>query len=55
MEGFKWEPQAQKAFEVLKQKLTTTLVLALPDFEKEFTVECDAYGVGLGAILMHER
>lgn len=49
--GFEWSPDSEVAFEALKQALITTPILALPDFTKEFVVECDASGIGIGAVL----
>ena len=51
---FKWTPACQKSFETLKEKLTTTLVLILPDVHKPFSVYCDASYTGLGCMLMQE-
>jgi ribonuclease HI len=51
---FKWTPVCQQSFEMLKQKLTTTPMLVLPDVHKPFSVYCDASYTGLGCVLMQE-
>jgi ribonuclease HI len=51
---FKWTQKCQEAFEALKEKLTTTPVLVLPDVHKPFSVYCDACYTGLGCVLMQE-
>jgi hypothetical protein len=51
---FKWTPASQESFEMLKQKLTTSPVLVLPDVHKPFSVYCDASYTGLGCVLMQE-
>jgi hypothetical protein len=52
--SFHWTTEAEKIFNLLKQKITERLVLVLPDFKKIFQVKCDARGYAIGAVLSQE-
>nr|GEW71055.1 reverse transcriptase domain-containing protein [Tanacetum cinerariifolium] len=47
----RWDSAAETSFQALKQALTTTPTLGLPNWSLPFTIECDASGVGIGAVL----
>ena len=47
-------PEALQAFKDLKKKCMTAPVLVFADFQKPFQLETDAFGEGLGTILLQE-
>jgi hypothetical protein len=51
---FEWTPRREASFQELKKRLTTTLVLTMPDMEKPFSIYCDESGQGLGCVLMQD-
>jgi hypothetical protein len=53
--SFKWNDEAQVTMEKMKEVMSTYPVLALPDFNIPFTLECDALGEGIGAVVMQNR
>ncbi|GKF77697.1 putative reverse transcriptase domain-containing protein [Tanacetum coccineum] len=52
---FDWSEKAEGAFQLLKQKLCSASILALPEGSENFVVYCDASCKGLGAILMQRK
>ena len=52
---FVWSEKCQTNFEELKKRLTTALVLVLPDLSKSFSIYCDASRQGLGCVLIQEE
>nr|GFB48928.1 putative reverse transcriptase domain-containing protein [Tanacetum cinerariifolium] len=52
---FDWGEKAEAAFQLLKKKLCSALILALPKGSENFVVYCDASHKGLGAVLMQKE
>jgi hypothetical protein len=51
---FEWTPTCEASFQELKKRLTTALILVMPDMEKLFSIYCDVSGQGLGCVLMQD-
>ena len=52
---FIWTDACEKAFVELKTLLTNAPILAFPNFSRDFHLETDASGLGLGAVLSQEQ
>ena len=49
---FVWTPECEKSFKELKQRLITTLILAIPNNSEEYVIYNDASKSGIGCVLM---
>nr|GEW77837.1 retrotransposable element Tf2 [Tanacetum cinerariifolium] len=52
---YDWSEKAEAAFQLLKKKLCSALILALPEGSENFMVYCDASRKGLGTVLMQRE
>nr|GEX98322.1 putative reverse transcriptase domain-containing protein [Tanacetum cinerariifolium] len=52
---FDWGEKEENAFQLIKQKLCSVPILALPEGSEDFMVYCDASHKGLGVVLMQRE
>ncbi|KAF2317412.1 hypothetical protein GH714_021927 [Hevea brasiliensis] len=52
--NFFWTAEADASFLTLKQALTTTPTLAMPNFDEPFVITTDASNTGIGAVLTQQ-
>ncbi|GJZ34760.1 putative reverse transcriptase domain-containing protein [Tanacetum coccineum] len=52
---FDWVDKQEASFQLLKQKLCSSPILALPEGAENFIVYCDASHKGLGVVLMQNQ
>ncbi|RHW30551.1 hypothetical protein D1B31_23670 [Neobacillus notoginsengisoli] len=52
---FAWKEAQQEAFDTLKQKFTSAPILAFPDEDSRFRLECDASDFATGGVLSIEK
>ncbi|GJR78943.1 putative reverse transcriptase domain-containing protein [Tanacetum coccineum] len=52
---FDWGEKEENAFQLIKQKLCSAPILALPEGSEDFVVYCDALHKGLGVVLMQRE
>ncbi|GJR45704.1 putative reverse transcriptase domain-containing protein [Tanacetum coccineum] len=52
---FDWGDKQEAAFQLLKQKLCSAPIMALPEGREDFLVYCDASHKGLGVVLMQRE
>nr|GEX82743.1 putative reverse transcriptase domain-containing protein [Tanacetum cinerariifolium] len=52
---FDWGDKQEASFQLLKEKLCSTLILALPEGAENFLVYCDTLHKGLGDVLMQKE
>lgn len=51
----RWGEKRARPFQTLIEKPRSAPMRALPDFHKIFDIECDASGIGIGAVLMQDE
>lgn len=51
---FCWTKMAEDSVQLLKRKIMEWPILRLPDFNKNFQVQCDASGTAIGTMLSQE-
>nr|GEY54704.1 putative reverse transcriptase domain-containing protein [Tanacetum cinerariifolium] len=52
---FDWDDKQEEAFQIIKQKLCSAPILALPEGSEDFVVYCDASIKGLDVVLMQRE
>ena len=52
---FNWSSECEAAFIDLKNRLSTAPILAYPSFDRPYTLETDASGKGIGAMLSQKQ